>query len=64
MFYSFYALTLYIGCIWAWLEAIFLGLSADLCAIVAAHLRGMWPAPSTDKDILTPNEKLKTQTHN
>ena len=27
---------------------------------VAAHLRGMWPAPSTDKDILTPNEKLKT----
>ena len=31
--------------------------------------RGMWPAPSTDKDILTPNEKLKTlnttnQTHN
>ena len=36
---------------------------------VAAHLRGMWPAPSTDKDILTPNEKLKTlninnQTHN
>ena len=37
--------------------------------IVAAHLRGMWPAPSTDKDILTPNEKLKTlnttnQTHN
>ena len=37
--------------------------------IVAAHLRGMWPAPSTDKDILTPNEKLNTpnttnQTHN
>ena len=36
---------------------------------VAAHLRGMWPAPSTDKDTLTPNEKLKTpnttnQTHN
>ena len=36
---------------------------------VAAHLRGMWPAPSTDRDILTPNEKLKTlnttiQTHN
>ena len=22
---------------------------------VAAHLRGMWPTPSTDKDILTPN---------
>ena len=36
---------------------------------VAAHLRGMWPAPSTDKDILTPNKKHKTpnttnQTHN
>ena len=28
--------------------------------VVAAHLRGMWPAPSTDKNILTPNEKLKT----
>ena len=36
---------------------------------VAAHLRGMRPTPSTDKDILTPNGKLKTlntiiQTHN
>ena len=26
----------------------------------AGHLRGMWKAPSTDKDILTPNEKLKS----
>ena len=38
------------------------------CITVAAHLRGMWPAPSTDKDILMPNEKHKTlnttnQTH-
>ena len=36
---------------------------------VAAHLRGMQPTPSTDKDILAPNGKLKTlnitnQTHN
>ena len=36
---------------------------------VAAHLRGMRPTTSTDKDNLTPNGKLKTlnttnQTHN
>ena len=36
---------------------------------VAAHLRGMRPTPSTDKDFLKPNGKLKTlnttnQTHN
>ena len=39
------------------------------CLFVAAHLRGMRLTPSSDKDILTPNEKLKTlnitnQTHN
>ena len=27
---------------------------------VAAHLRGMRPTPSSDKDILKPNGKLKT----
>ena len=27
---------------------------------VAAHLQGVWPTPSTDKDILKPNGKLKT----
>ena len=28
--------------------------------VVAAHLRGMRPTPSSDKDILKPNGKLKT----
>ena len=27
---------------------------------VAAHLRGMRPTPSSDKDILKPNGKIKT----
>ena len=30
------------------------------CDIVAAQLRGMRPTPSSDKDILKPNGKLKT----
>ena len=55
--------------IWNWRLAITSFNPADPKVVVAAHLRGMWPAPSTDKDILTPNEKLKTlnttnQTHN
>ena len=31
---------------------------------VAAHLRGMRPTSSIDKDILTINEKLETQNSN
>ena len=34
-----------------------------LHASVAAHLRGMRPTPSSDKDILKPNGKLKTLKH-